>query len=82
MKTANISGKRIREARRAKNLNQVELAAALSVDYEIALDQSDISEIERGVRAVKDYELVAIAHILEIDVGWLLLGKKESRNAR
>lgn len=57
MRPANISGARIKEARERLGGGQVELAAALDVDFEIKLDQSDISEIERQVRGVKDYEL-------------------------
>lgn len=53
-------------------MGQVELAAALGVDHQIKMDQSDISEIERGERGVKDYELAAIAKILDIDPADLL----------
>ncbi len=70
----NISGVRIRQVRRQHGLNQVELAAALNVDYGIKLEQSDISEIERQVRSLKDYELDAIAKVLDIDPVWLLRG--------
>jgi len=70
----NISGARIRQVRRQHGLDQVELAAALNVDYGIKLEQSDISEIERQVRLLKDYELDAIAKVLDIDPVWLLRG--------
>lgn len=56
-------------------MSQVELAAALSVDHGIELDQSDISEIERGVRGVRDYELNAIATVLDASLVWLLRGE-------
>jgi transcriptional regulator with XRE-family HTH domain len=72
----NISGLRIRQARQQNGLSQVELAAALSVDRGIKLEQSDISEIERQVRSLKDYELDAIARVLDIDPIWLLRGDK------
>ena len=55
-------------------MSQVELAAALSVDHNIELNQSDISEIERGIRGVRDYELNSIAVVLAVDVVWLLRG--------
>ncbi|MEB3162178.1 MAG: helix-turn-helix transcriptional regulator [Prochlorothrix sp.] len=74
LKTKNISGSRIRKARLAQGLGQVELAAALYVDYGIKLEQSDISEIERQVRSLKDFELDAIARILDIDPIQLLRG--------
>jgi transcriptional regulator with XRE-family HTH domain len=70
----NISGGRIRRVRLQHHLDQVELAAALNVDYGIKLEQSDISEIERQVRSLKDYELDAIAKVLDIDPIWLLRG--------
>ena len=57
-------------------MNQADLAAALSVDYDITLDRSDISEIETQVRGIKDYELDAIAQILDADVTWLLRGEE------
>jgi transcriptional regulator with XRE-family HTH domain len=55
-------------------LQQIELAVALSVDYGLKLEQSDISEIERQVRSVKDFELEAIAQILDTDPVFLLRG--------
>lgn len=70
----NISGERIKLAREEKGLAQADLAAAMKVDFEIKIDRSDISEIERGVRGVKDYELEAIAQILEVSPVWLLRG--------
>jgi transcriptional regulator with XRE-family HTH domain len=73
-KQQNISGSRIRQARLQHGLDQVELAAALNVDYGVKLEQSDISEIERQVRCVKDYELDAISKVLDIDPVWLLRG--------
>lgn len=57
-------------------MDQVELAAALVVDFNIKLDQSDISEIERGVRGVKDFELDAIAYVLNVSPLWLLRGEE------
>lgn len=71
----NISGTNIRRIREEKEMHQVDLAAALSVEHEIELVQSDISEIERGIRGVKDFELVAIAKVLGVKVS-LLLGEK------
>lgn len=73
-KRQNISGSRIRQVRLQHGLDQVELAAALNVDYGVKLEQSDISEIERQVRCVKDYELDAISKVLDTDPVWLLRG--------
>ena len=74
MSQRNIAGPRIKQARLKADLNQADLAAALAVDHDIKLDRSDISEIETQVRGIKDYELDAIARILEVDVEWLLRG--------
>ena len=74
METVNISGKRIKQIRTERQLGQVEISAALDVEYNIKLSQSDISEIERGERGIKDYELDAISRILEADPTWLLRG--------
>ncbi|MBY0099446.1 helix-turn-helix domain-containing protein [Mesobacillus maritimus] len=74
MDRANVSGNRIKEARKRANLDQVELAVALEVEYQVKITQSDISEIERGIRGVKDYELDYISRILNVDPTWLLRG--------
>lgn len=74
MRSANISGLRIKQARERLGWDQNELAAALQVDFQIKLDQSDISEIERQKRGVKDFELDAVAHLLEVSPEWLLRG--------
>ncbi len=70
----NVSGVRIRQVRLQHGLDQVELAAALNVEHGVKLEQSDISEIERQVRSLKDYELDAISKVLDIDPIWLLRG--------
>lgn len=68
----NICGERIRARRIELNMAQVKLAAALEVDYGLVFAQSDISEIERNVRGVKDYELKAISEILGVTTAALL----------
>lgn len=75
MRTANLSGPRIKQAREKLGMGQVDLAAALSVEHNVKVDQSDISEIERGRRGVKDFELDAIALVLNVSPLWLLRGK-------
>ena len=74
MKANNISGQRIKQAREKMGWDQNELAAALQVDFQIKLDQSDISEIERQVRGVKDFELDAVSRLLGVSPEWLLRG--------
>ncbi|KKJ01401.1 helix-turn-helix domain-containing protein [Prochlorothrix hollandica] len=77
MNPANIVGLRLKQAREKLGLDQADVAAALSVDYQINLDQSDISEIERQKRGVKDFELDALAKVLLVDPVWLLRGSDE-----
>lgn len=77
MKPVNITGLRIRQAREQLGWDQTDLAAALSVDFELNLNQSDISEIERQKRGVKDFELNAIALLLKVSPTWLLRGDSE-----
>jgi transcriptional regulator with XRE-family HTH domain len=77
MKRGNISGLRIKEARERLGWDQADLSAALNVDFQIKLDQSDISEIERLKRGVKDFELDAIARLLGVSPVWLLRGEEK-----
>ena len=76
---ANLCGIRIKAARKALRWSQSDLSAALEVDYHIILTQSDISEIERQQRSVKDFELDAIAHILDVSLEWLVRGEAKER---
>ncbi len=77
MRATNISGQRIKQARERMGWDQNELAAALQVDFQIKLDQSDISEIERQVRGVKDFELDAVSRLLGVSPEWLLRGDEK-----
>jgi len=70
----NLCGKRVKLARVDKELNQLELATALN--YGIEMNQYSISQLERGSRFVKDFELVALAEILDVTTNWLLFGDK------
>lgn len=69
---ANICGNRISILREDRGWCQVELAAALNVDHNIKIEQSDISEIERQIRGVKDFELRAFARVFGVSADWLL----------
>ena len=70
----NLCGKRVRLARINKEMNQLQLATALSVDYGIDVNQYSISQIERSSRFIKDFELVALSEVLEVPLMWLLFG--------
>ena len=65
--SANIVGKRIREARIAKNISQEELAIKLQLKN-IIVGQKVISRIEKGERFVADYELLGFSEILKVDL--------------
>lgn len=67
----NISGERIRLARKKLELSQTELAAQLQIKG-VILERDTISRIEIGDRFLADYELKFIAEILKVDVNWLL----------
>ena len=67
----NISGERIRMARKKLKLSQTNFAAQLQV-RDVILERDTISRIEIGDRFVADYELRAIAEILGVKVTWLL----------
>jgi len=77
MQKANICGLRVRSARESKGLDQTELSEILKSDYKLNLHQSDISEIERQVRGVRDFEIDLIAKALGVQVGWLISGKDQ-----
>ncbi len=72
----NLCGKRIKISRVSKDMNQLDLATALQVDFNIDVNQYSVSQLERGKRFVKDYEIVALSDILEVNPLWLLFGDK------
>ncbi len=67
----NRSGERVRLARERAGLSQEQLAAKLQVE-EINVTQKAISRVETGVRVIPDYELPALAKVLQVSVPWLL----------
>jgi len=79
----NLCGYRVRmireQTRKAngRKMTQTELAARLQC-LGVECDRLAICRIETGLRAVTDYELVALAEALGVSVTWLLYGKKES----
>ena len=72
--TTNVCSKRIKLARVERNMNQLELATALSEDHKLRVDQNSISMMEKGDRFIKDYELIALADVLDKSPLWLLFG--------
>ncbi len=67
----NICGMRLKEARKAKKLSQLELAEEMQA-MGITLERDSISRIEIGTRFVADYELMMFSQILEKEVTWFL----------
>jgi len=61
---------------------QVDLAAAISVDFSYPIEQSDISEIERGVRGVRDFELKYFSEVLGVSSDWLLGGSSDDSSSK
>lgn len=74
----NIIGKRVKETRQKFNppITQHDLSARLGV-IGFNIDRVSISKIEAGDRFVADYEVVAIAKVLDVSLNWLLTGKTE-----
>lgn len=74
IRKANLCGSRIKQMRLIHGLSQSELAAAMEVDHQIAMNQSEISAIERDERGVKDYEIDAFGKVLSVSLEWLVRG--------
>ena len=69
----NICGRRIAEARQARNpaITQDALSGQLA-RRGVQLDRAAIAKIENGLRHILDYELRAFAEVLAVEVDWLL----------
>ena len=76
---ANLCGRRVRNARVNKDMTQIDLSAALSVDFSMEISQKAISRMETGIRPVTDIEVVALAEILDVSTNWLLFGDTHSK---
>ena len=69
-KKKNISGTLIRNAREEKGMSKVRLSQLLDT-YGIYINTDELLRIEKNQLLVKDFELVAIAQILDIDLNQL-----------
>ncbi len=67
----NIVGARIEQQRKAVGLKQKDLLTQLQING-IDLNASGLSKLEGQLRYVTDFELVAIAKVLNVSVDWLL----------
>ena len=69
----NIIGRRVAQARQRSNpaLTQDALSGRLA-RLGIQLDRAAVAKIENNHRHVLDYELKALADVLDVDADWLL----------
>lgn len=66
-----VQGKRVRIARRFKNLTQAQLAQELVKLLGESFDDAKVSRIEKGAQDVTSRELSALSIILEQSRDWL-----------
>ena len=66
----NISGTLIKEAREEKKMSKVRLSQLLDT-YGVYINTDELLRIEKNKVLVKDFELVAISQILDIDLNKL-----------
>ncbi len=64
---SNYLGNLIKEERKLNKLSQNQLASKMQL-MGINIGKNDISKIESSKRLIKDYELIAIKDILNIDL--------------
>lgn len=69
----NIIGKKLEQARKRKGLSKTELCRKLEL-LGVVFDRNEIYRIENYRMTVKDFELIAFATVLDIDLNSL---KKE-----
>ena len=67
----NLIGSRVELSRKNQGMKQKELLAQLQVNG-VDMNASGLSKLEGQVRYVTDFELVALANILNVSVDWLL----------
>lgn len=71
----NLVGARVEMARKSQGMKQKELLAQLQVNG-VDMNASGLSKLEGQIRYVTDFELAALANILNVSVDWLL-GREE-----
>lgn len=67
----NLIGARVELARKNQGMKQKDLLAQLQVNG-VDMNASGLSKLEGQIRFVTDFELVALANILDVSVDWLL----------
>ncbi len=71
----NICGQNVRQLRLQRKLSQDQLAAKLQTEG-LGVNQNSVSRIETGKRLVADFELKALASVLNVDIEVLLANDK------
>jgi HTH-type transcriptional regulator, cell division transcriptional repressor len=73
----NLVGERVKKARASQKppLTQEALSKRLS-KLGVSIDRAGVAKIETGVRGVLDFELVALAKALCVELEWLLCLKR------
>lgn len=67
----NIVGARVEKRRKEIGMKQKDLLTQLQING-IDLNASGLSKLEGQIRSVTDYELIALANVLEVSILWLL----------
>lgn len=67
----NIIGARIEKKRKEMGMKQKEFLARLQVEG-MDINASGLSKLEGQIRGVFDYEIVILAKVLGVSLGWLL----------
>ena len=68
---SNIVGARITQRREQLGMKQIDLLTQLQIKG-IELTASGLSKLEGQIRTCNDYEVVALADVLDVSVNWLL----------
>ncbi len=69
--TRNLVGERVSQKRKEIGMKQKDLLTQLQIRG-IELNPSGLSKLEGQVRSVNDYEIIALAEVLDVSVAWLL----------
>ena len=72
----NIAGTQIKLIREKNQWSQSIVAAKLQLEN-VIVEQNAISRMELGTRLIADYELLALAKVLNVSLEWLLTGKEK-----
>lgn len=67
----NIVGARVEMRRKEIGMKQKDLLTQLQING-IDLNASGLSKLEGQIRSVLDYELIALAKVLDVSILWLL----------